>query len=177
MAGVVPGDAVMTDRPQGRGLVVLEASGRAPWLPSGTPPIHAHEFHYARLVNVEPSAAYAFNVRRGAGIDGRRDGIVMGNTVAGFAHLRDTSRCRWAESFVAFVRQTRLGAGVPPPCKQSTRPAFPERTSAGRPASSGCGNRGAAATIGRTAAAKATSSRRKTRIASPCRPKGLSGNK
>jgi cobyrinic acid a,c-diamide synthase len=121
MAGVISGDAVMTDRPQGRGLVELEASGCAPWLPAGTPPIRAHEFHYARLVNVDPSAAYAFYVRRGAGIDGRRDAIVAGNTVAGFAHLRDTSRCRWAESFVSFVRDTRQGAHRLAPAAAQTR--------------------------------------------------------
>ncbi len=32
-----------------------------------------------------------------------------GNTVAGFARLRGTSRCRWAEGFVSFVRDTRHG--------------------------------------------------------------------
>jgi cobyrinic acid a,c-diamide synthase len=111
MAGVIPADAVMSDRPQGRGLVALEATGRIPWLPASMPYIQAHEFHYARLENVDASAEFAFKVNRGAGIGGGRDGIVIGNTVAGFTHLRDTSRCRWAESFVSFVQGQSDSAG------------------------------------------------------------------
>jgi cobyrinic acid a,c-diamide synthase len=107
MTGVIPADAVMTDRPQGRGLVVLEPAGHIPWLPAGMPHIPAHEFHYARLENVDAAAGFAFKVKRGAGIRAGYDGIVSAGTVASFAHLRDTSRCRWAERFVSFIRRER----------------------------------------------------------------------
>ncbi len=46
-------------------------------------------------------------MRRGYGVDGGRDGVVIGNLLASFSHLRDTSRHHWARRFVAFVRQTR----------------------------------------------------------------------
>ncbi len=116
MVGVVPADAVVQERPQGRGLVVLEETDAMPWrgpraaLPSDAAPpqrVRAHEFHYARLENVALDARYAWKVVRGDGITGTDDGIVVGNTLASFAHLRDTSRLAWAERFVGFVRTTR----------------------------------------------------------------------
>ena len=112
MVGVVPGDAVVHDRPQGRGLVVIEETAAMPWpRPSeaGEAPlrVRAHEFHYARIENLAPGCRFAYRVLRGDGITGRDDGIVIANTMASFTHLRDTARGRWAERFVAFVRARR----------------------------------------------------------------------
>ncbi len=106
MVGAVPADAVMRARPQGRGLVVVEETADAPWAAAGGP-IAAHEFHYAALENIDPHARYAWKVRRGHGIDGAHDGIIVGNLVAGFTHFRDTSRNAWAQRFAAFVRGRR----------------------------------------------------------------------
>lgn len=108
MVGIVPGDAVVQDRPQGRGLVVMEETAAMPWAPpSGAERplrIRAHEFHYARIDNLAPGCRFAYRVVRGDGITGREDGIVVGNTMASFTHLRDTAAARWAERFVGFVR-------------------------------------------------------------------------
>jgi cobyrinic acid a,c-diamide synthase len=104
MVGALPADAVMGPRPQGKGLVRVEPTLDCPWEMFPGQTIAAHEFHYARMENVDPGLRYAWKVRRGYGIDGFRDGMVVGNTLAGFAHLRDTSRLRWAENFVNFVR-------------------------------------------------------------------------
>jgi cobyrinic acid a,c-diamide synthase len=43
-------------------------------------------------------------VLRGTGIDGRRDGIVIGNLLASFMHQRDVAVSRWVDCFVTFVR-------------------------------------------------------------------------
>jgi cobyrinic acid a,c-diamide synthase len=108
MVGVIPADAVMYDRPQGHGLVTLEETAHAPWpdadRSAGCAPIPAHEFHYARLENVDPNLRFAYRMRRGVGIDGR-DGIVLGNMLAGFTHQRATACNDWASRFVAFVRK------------------------------------------------------------------------
>lgn len=111
MVGLVPAEAVMHERPQGRGLVVLEETDAAPWSQCGVGgKIPAHEFHYARLEGLPHDSRFAYRVRRGEGIDGDNDGIVIGNTVASFSHLRHTSRSRWAEQFVNFVRARVAGA-------------------------------------------------------------------
>ena len=105
MVGVVPADVRVGDRPEGRGYMLLEATGRNPWPATPAGHIPAHEFHYARLENIAADLDYAYRVVRGAGIDGRRDGIVVGNLVAGFAHHRNTVANRWVERFVQHVRE------------------------------------------------------------------------
>jgi cobyrinic acid a,c-diamide synthase len=112
MVGAVPADVIVGDRPQGRGYMVLEETTKSPWPPSSADPgavtasISAHEFHYARLENLPDDLGYAYRVVRGAGIDGRHDGIVIGNLMAGFAHHRNTGANPWVRRFVKFVRES-----------------------------------------------------------------------
>ncbi|MBI4724499.1 MAG: cobyrinate a,c-diamide synthase [Rhodomicrobium sp.] len=114
MAGVIPADAVMHMRPQGRGLVLIEETPNAPWpQPRGdtaAAKIHAHEFHYASLENLDPSLRFAYKVVRGAGLGAGRDGIVLGNLIANFSHLRATAANPWVERFLRFVRVKRRGS-------------------------------------------------------------------
>jgi len=107
MAGVIPADIVMHDRPVGRGYVHLRETGRAPWPGGPSPVIHAHEFHYASVENLAPEVQFAYDVERGHGVDGRHDGIVLKNLLASFAHLRDVAGNPWARRFVDFVRSCR----------------------------------------------------------------------
>jgi cobyrinic acid a,c-diamide synthase len=112
MAGVIPADAVMHAKPQGRGLAVLEETADAPWpvASAGPVPIPAHEFHYASLENLDPSLRFAYKVARGTGITAGRDGIVLGNLVASFCHLRATAANPWVDRFLSFVRACRASA-------------------------------------------------------------------
>ena len=106
MVGAIPADVVMHERPRGRGYVLLEPTGDAPWAPAVPGLVHAHEFHHSSLENqVGPDWRYAYRVRRGRGIDGERDGIVIGSLLASYSHLRDVEGCRWAGRFVAHVRE------------------------------------------------------------------------
>ena len=108
MVGAIPADVVMNRRPRGRGYVVLEPTGDAPWAPSAQGPVNAHEFHHSSLQNMDARDwRYAYRVRRGRGIDGERDGIVIGRLLASYGHLRDVEGCRWAERFVAYVRECK----------------------------------------------------------------------
>jgi len=106
MVGVIPGDCVMHERPQGRGYVRLRETARAPWPPGPqTQAFAAHEFHYSALENLPDSLQFAYDVQRGTGIDGRHDGIVLHRLLACYSHLRDTAQQHWAGRFVEFVRQ------------------------------------------------------------------------
>ena len=112
MVGAIPADVVMHARPRGRGYVVLEPTGDAPWAPATDGVVHAHEFHHSTLENpAGPGWRYAYRVRRGRGIDGERDGIVIGSLLASYSHLRDVEGCRWAERFVAYVRERKGATG------------------------------------------------------------------
>ena len=113
MVGFIDADTVMHATPQGRGLVVLEETGASSWPPvaaggPGRSVIPAHEFHYAALERLDPATRFAYRVVRGRGIDGRHDGIVKGNVLASFSHLRSTARSGlWADRYVAFVRSCK----------------------------------------------------------------------
>jgi len=111
MVGAVPADTVVGERPQGRGYMLLKDSGNSPWpqqhsdtgVEASETPVH--EFHYARLRNLDKDHLFAFGVVRGTGIDGFRDGLVVNNLLAGFAHHRNTACNPWVERFVKFVRE------------------------------------------------------------------------
>ena len=109
MAGVIPADVVMCERPQGRGYVRLSETGESPWPTpqDGPAEIAAHEFHYSRLENVAPDVRYAYRVLRGHGIDGSRDGLVHKNLLASYTHLRDAGGNHWTRRFVAHVQACR----------------------------------------------------------------------
>jgi cobyrinic acid a,c-diamide synthase len=114
MAGVIPGDIVMHERPQGRGYVQLRETALAPWPgPQPGKTIAAHEFHYSSITGLEDTQhAYAYEVLRGTGIDGVHDGLLMYNLLACYCHMRDSAQHHWAERFVEFVRNcNRQSAG------------------------------------------------------------------
>jgi cobyrinic acid a,c-diamide synthase len=110
MVGAIEADVVMRDRPQGRGYVILEETGKGPWPGSRPDRIHAHEFHHSELENCAPQTEFAYRVVRGNGIDGSHDGIVQRNVLASYAHLRDTAAHHWTRRFLGFIRMRRAGA-------------------------------------------------------------------
>ena len=116
MVGVIPADAVMDRRPQGRGYVLLSETGKSPWPvdPGARVEIPAHEFHYSHLENIEGPLTFAYRVLRGHGIDGRHDGIVYRNVLAGYTHLRDVAGVHWTQRFLDLVRKCKTGEGVGP---------------------------------------------------------------
>lgn len=112
MVGAIPGDAVMHERPVGRGYVRLEETDAFPWpreddAAAAPAPRLGHEFHHSSLENVPPGMHFAYRVRRGHGVDGEHDGVRVHNVLASYAHLRHTGGNRWPQRFLAFVRQVR----------------------------------------------------------------------
>ena len=109
MVGALPCDVVMHDRPVGRGYVELAETPACPWpvLHDSPATLRAHEFHYSSVVNLPAAVEFAYDVRRGHGVDGRRDGIVHRNVVASYAHRRSVGGDDWAARFVAFVREIK----------------------------------------------------------------------
>lgn len=108
MVGAIPGDVVMHERPVGRGYVHLEETAAMPWR-GRVSDLRGHEFHHSSLVGLDPGVEFAYRVKRGHGIDGERDGVVVHNLLASYAHLRDAAGARWGGRFVEFVRRQRAG--------------------------------------------------------------------
>ncbi|MBA3034316.1 MAG: cobyrinate a,c-diamide synthase [Gammaproteobacteria bacterium] len=114
MVGIIDGVVTMHQKPVGRGYVVLEPVSDHPWHPTplsneigALPQVHAHEFHYSGLEGLPDNTKYAYAVKRGHGVDGKHDGIVVYNLLASYAHLRATAGCDWPSRFVQFARSCR----------------------------------------------------------------------
>jgi len=108
----------MHEKPQGRGYVRLQETGDGIWnLTEGKEKgqqavdIPAHEFHYSSLVNLPNDAVFAYDIKRGYGIDGKYDGLVYKNLLANFTHLRDVESNHWAGRFVNFIRKNKSDLG------------------------------------------------------------------
>lgn len=102
MVGLIPAAAVMHKRPRGRGYVAFQRGAEHPW-GNGNDTTTAHEFHYSSIQGLSENTTFARKMQRGHGIDGHNDGIVVANTLAGFCHLRNTSRVPWVRDFLRFV--------------------------------------------------------------------------
>jgi len=108
MVGAIAGDVVMHDKPIGRGYVKLQPTAGHPWHAGADKPvIAAHEFHYSSIDNLPADTAFAYDIKRGHGVDGKHDGIVYKNLLASYTHLRATAGCDWPARFVRFVRRCR----------------------------------------------------------------------
>ncbi|MCX8086215.1 MAG: cobyrinate a,c-diamide synthase [Rhodocyclaceae bacterium] len=121
MVGAIDGTIHMHDKPVGRGYVILRPTADHPWrdgrpASADFPAIHAHEFHYSEIRGLPADTRFAYQVERGHGIDGKRDGIVCHHLLASYTHLRATAGCDWPARFLAFARacQTRHTSEIAP---------------------------------------------------------------
>ena len=109
MVGFLPITFGMEKRPQGHGYTVLDVERENPFFPVGTG-LKGHEFHYSRILSRKEGEGHlAFRVKRGIGIDGKRDGLCRKNVLASFTHLHALGTPQWAGGLVEKARQ--YGAG------------------------------------------------------------------
>ena len=115
MVGAIAGDIVMHDKPVGRGYVILQPTAAHPWpgAQAAPAPLHAHEFHYSSIEQLPADTRYAYEVKRGHGVDGSNDGIIYKNLLASYTHLRATAGCDWPARFVQFVRAAHNPKSTP----------------------------------------------------------------
>jgi cobyrinic acid a,c-diamide synthase len=114
MAGVLPASFGLEKRPQGHGYTVLAVERDNPFFPKGTI-LNGHEFHYCRVLSCGAGGErMAFRVKRGTGLDGRHDGLIGRNVLAGFTHLHALGTPLWAEAMIVSARRYREGRADPP---------------------------------------------------------------
>lgn len=100
MAGVFPVRFALEKSPQGHGYTVLEVDTPNPYFPNGEI-LHGHEFHYSHIPECEEgSLSFAFHVKRGNGIQGKRDGLCYKNVLATYSHLHAVGAKGWATALV-----------------------------------------------------------------------------
>ncbi|WP_135825106.1 cobyrinic acid a,c-diamide synthase [Halorussus ruber] len=96
MAGVLPADVEMCDRYQALDHVELTARDGTLTASAGDS-LRGHEFHYSSA-DTAADARFAFDVERGDGIDGERDGLTEYRTLGTYCHVHPESG-----AFDAFV--------------------------------------------------------------------------
>ena len=110
MVGTIPSTATMHAKPQGRGYIQLKQSNDHLWTNSeikNDAIIPAHEFHYSNITKLPDGSRFAFEVKRGTGIDGEHDGYIYKNLLACYAHQRHTASNPWIKHFIRFVQQAK----------------------------------------------------------------------
>ncbi|MEI7670979.1 MAG: cobyrinate a,c-diamide synthase [Deltaproteobacteria bacterium] len=114
MVGALPVSFVMEKRPQGHGYTVLEVDRENPFFPVGMQ-LRGHEFHYCRVLSrseppvIPALAGTSFHVIRGTGMDGKRDGMMRKNILAGFTHVHALGTPQWAPALIDAARKYRAG--------------------------------------------------------------------
>ena len=89
MAGILPADVTMRDRYQALDHIELNAMTGTLTADSGDM-LRGHEFHYSEA-SVDSDARFAFDVRRGDGIDGDHDGLMAYDSLGTYAHVHAES--------------------------------------------------------------------------------------
>lgn len=101
MTGIFEMDSVLAKRPQGHGYIHVTTVGTNPFYPSGSCLI-GHEFHYSFVADMHVETCnYAFEVTRGHGIDGKRDGIFRKNALGTYSHIHALGEPLWAAGILA----------------------------------------------------------------------------
>ncbi|RPH88244.1 MAG: cobyrinate a,c-diamide synthase [Deltaproteobacteria bacterium] len=107
MAGALPVTFGLENRPQGHGYTVLAVDRENPFFPVGTT-ISGHEFHYCRILSQRDEETHtAFNVLKGTGLNGQREGLCRKNILAGFTHLHALGIPEWAVALMDRAREYR----------------------------------------------------------------------
>jgi cobyrinic acid a,c-diamide synthase len=108
MAGVLPLTFGLERKPQGHGYTMIRVARENPYFPVGTV-LKGHEFHYSRVIagDLEPFRM-AFELTKGEGLQGRRDGVVYKNILATYTHLHALGSPLWAKALVARAEEYRL---------------------------------------------------------------------
>ena len=80
-----------------------------PWMSPthGVKTLNAHEFHYSSLDGLPKDSQFAYQVRRGSGIQQNQDGLVYRNLLAAYTHQRNTQSNPWVKRFLGFVKRNK----------------------------------------------------------------------
>lgn len=108
MCGVFPIEIKMNEKPQGHGYMICRVDKPNPYYEIGIEAI-GHEFRYSSFERIKGDVETAFEVRRGSGAIGKRDGLIYKNVFATYLHfhsLTDPSRAKsFVETAEVFKRQ------------------------------------------------------------------------
>ena len=96
LAGVFPVTFAMSRKPQAHGYTAFTVERENPFYPVGTQ-IKGHEFRYSIVSSWDGKAEdLALRMERGAGFQGKRDGLLRNNVLALYTHVLASGVPEWA---------------------------------------------------------------------------------
>jgi cobyrinic acid a,c-diamide synthase len=101
MVGIIPAEVPISEKPEGHGYVDAKVTGKNPLFPIGLA-VRGHEFHHSKI-SIKKGVKFAYQIRRGHGIDRKKDGILYKNVFAAYTHLHALGTPSWAEAFVSLA--------------------------------------------------------------------------
>lgn len=96
MSGIFDAEAEMTGVRHGPTYVSAVPTDKNPLF---TSKIRAHEYHYSE-VYVKDKGSFGYELDRGAGISGSKDGLVHKSSLGTYMHQHALSASDWASGFV-----------------------------------------------------------------------------
>ena len=100
MVGILPVTFDFFKKPQGHGYTIIKVEGQNPYYDVGSE-IRGHEFHYSRVAKRDRRKSdLVFRMRRGAGIEKDRDGILYKNVLATYTHVHALGTPGWAPALI-----------------------------------------------------------------------------
>ena len=101
MVGVFPLEATLHRKPQGHGYIKVQVVQKNPFYPVGTI-VTGHEFHYSSVSSfAQNQGSYCcFEVVRGHGFDGQKDGMCIYNCLGTYVHVHALGTPLWAEGLL-----------------------------------------------------------------------------
>ncbi len=105
MVGIIPSEVKLSAKPQGHGYVIVEVIRQTPFFPTGLT-LRGHEFHHSRI-SFTGDFNFVYEIQRGYGVDGKRDGFCYKNLLASYMHLHALGTPEWAEGFVSLASKRK----------------------------------------------------------------------
>ncbi len=104
LAGVLPLEIEMNEKPQGHGYCEAKVDEDNPYYKNGTV-IKGHEFHYSKIIEHDAGIKSCLSVLRGTGCFNRREGLIYKNVFAGYLHVHASAAPGWAKGMVNCARK------------------------------------------------------------------------
>ncbi|MCB2180584.1 MAG: cobyrinate a,c-diamide synthase [Desulfobulbaceae bacterium] len=105
LVGIFPVHFTLEKKPQAHGYTVLTARAGNPFYEEGQE-IKGHEFRYSKVSEWTGNGHdLGFDMQRGVGFAGKRDGLIYKNVLALYSHIHAVGTPQWAIALVGKARQ------------------------------------------------------------------------
>lgn len=107
MVGAFDLDVELMAERQAHGYSVVSASADHPWLPEGETLV-GHEHHHSKVLGAGDGIRFGYDLTRGKGTFGKKDGLCKNRTVASYLHVNAIASPQWALGFVGAAAEYKI---------------------------------------------------------------------